>query len=176
MSLSSNRQEGIHALFEQHADELYRYIEYLSPAGIDAKDVVQDVFLRAYQSWHQLKDASLARAWLYRIARNRLYDLMRRQKLEQKHAAKELVADEVQFSVSFEETLAILDSFKSLADNHQQVLYLTIRGFSTEEIAHIMNRTTVATRVLLHRARKIFAERLRDPKTTGLAGQSKGGA
>lgn len=47
----------------------------------DAEDVVQDVFLSAYRSLSSLRDPGLFRAWLYRIALNRVRDFMRKRKL-----------------------------------------------------------------------------------------------
>lgn len=47
----------------------------------DAEDVVQEVFLSAYRSLSSLRDPGLFRAWLYRIALNRVRDFMRRRKL-----------------------------------------------------------------------------------------------
>ena len=47
----------------------------------DAEDVVQDVFLSAYRSLPSLRDPGLFRAWLYRIALNRVRDFMRKRRL-----------------------------------------------------------------------------------------------
>lgn len=44
----------------------------------DAEDVVQDVFLRAYQSRGGFRGAASATTWLYRIAMNAVSDHMRR--------------------------------------------------------------------------------------------------
>ncbi len=47
----------------------------------DAEDLVQDVFLKAYGSLSSLRDPELFKAWLYRIAVNKVKDFRRRQKL-----------------------------------------------------------------------------------------------
>lgn len=46
----------------------------------DAEDVLQDVFYEFIQTYRLLKPVEQATAWLYRVARNRITDLFRRQK------------------------------------------------------------------------------------------------
>ena len=46
----------------------------------DAEDVLQDVFYELIQAYRLMKPAEQMTAWLYRVARNRITDLFRRQK------------------------------------------------------------------------------------------------
>ena len=46
----------------------------------DAEDVLQDVFYELIQAYRMMKPAEQMTAWLYRVARNRITDLFRRQK------------------------------------------------------------------------------------------------
>jgi RNA polymerase sigma-70 factor, ECF subfamily len=46
----------------------------------DAEDLVQDVFLKAYGCLGSLRDPELFKAWLYRIAVNKVKDFRRRQR------------------------------------------------------------------------------------------------
>jgi RNA polymerase sigma factor (sigma-70 family) len=46
----------------------------------DADDVFQDVFYELIAAYRLMKPAEQATAWLYRVARNRITDLFRRQK------------------------------------------------------------------------------------------------
>ncbi|QSO46080.1 RNA polymerase sigma factor [Alicyclobacillus mengziensis] len=68
----------IRQLFDEYADSLYRYAKYSLPPDMDARDVVQEVFLRAFRSWHGFQGQSSAKTWLYQIARNHIYDLLRK--------------------------------------------------------------------------------------------------
>lgn len=58
------------ALIDEHYAGLYRYGYRLSGRSADAEDLVQDTFRRAVGQIHQLRNPSLAKAWLYRILRN----------------------------------------------------------------------------------------------------------
>lgn len=65
-----NRDEA----FEQEAlpwlDDVYRFALSLTRDEVDAEDVVQDTFLRAYRSWDTYTIGSDCRRWLFTICRN----------------------------------------------------------------------------------------------------------
>ena len=46
----------------------------------DAEDVLQDVFYELIQAYRMMRPVEQVTAWLYRVARNRITDLFRRQK------------------------------------------------------------------------------------------------
>src|SRR5450755_975995 len=46
----------------------------------DAEDVLQDVFYELIATYRMMKPAEQVTAWLYRVARNRITDLFRRNK------------------------------------------------------------------------------------------------
>src|ERR1051325_4955708 len=60
--------------FEREAlpwiDDVYRFALSLTHDSVDADDVVQDTFLRAYRSWHTYVPDSDCRRWLFTICRN----------------------------------------------------------------------------------------------------------
>ena len=51
-------------------DDVYRFALSLTRDSVDAEDVVQDTFLRAYKSWHTYMPGSDCRCWLFTICRN----------------------------------------------------------------------------------------------------------
>ena len=72
-------------LFCAHRAELTAYCRGLCRSDAAAQDMVQEVFLRAWQNIGTLQDLgpSQRRAWLYRTARNLLIDQHRRAALRQ---------------------------------------------------------------------------------------------
>lgn len=66
-------------LIEEHHDEIFTYLWRLlgsdgrGDGAMDIEDLVQDVFLRAYQNFATIRPNSNPRAWLYKIATNRAY-------------------------------------------------------------------------------------------------------
>lgn len=67
-------------LFCAHRAELTAYCRGLCRSDAAAQDMVQEVFLRAWQNIGTLQNLgpSQRRAWLYRTARNLFVDAMRR--------------------------------------------------------------------------------------------------
>lgn len=59
----------IEQLIEQHYQVLYRYAFRLTGQQCDAEDLTQQCFLAAHRKLHQIRDATAARSWLYRILR-----------------------------------------------------------------------------------------------------------
>lgn len=72
------------SLIERYHDEIYSYLWRLLAgasqldSAIDAEDLAQEVFLRAYQAFKSLRPDSNHRAWLYKIATNCAYTAMKR--------------------------------------------------------------------------------------------------
>jgi RNA polymerase sigma-70 factor (ECF subfamily) len=70
-------QEGFRTLVERHSRSLFRLAYRMTGNEPDAEDVVQESFLRAYQRLHQFEARANFGSWLYRIAANCAYDLLR---------------------------------------------------------------------------------------------------
>ena len=72
-------------IIETYHDEIYRYVWRLldgsrrSEGALEAHDLVQEVFLRAYRAYARLRPGSNVRAWLYKIATNCTYSAIRRE-------------------------------------------------------------------------------------------------
>jgi RNA polymerase sigma-70 factor (ECF subfamily) len=79
-------QAGDRQAFHQLADlfqaEIFRMIYYRTRSTMDAEDLTQDVFLRAFKHIGHLASPELFRSWLYSIAVNRVRDHHRRQRIK----------------------------------------------------------------------------------------------
>jgi RNA polymerase sigma-70 factor (ECF subfamily) len=64
-------------LWEQFGPPLRGFLARRVPAGVDADDLVQDVFLRVIRSVSSLRSTDRPEAWLFQIARNALRDALR---------------------------------------------------------------------------------------------------
>ncbi len=164
-------QDGDRAAF----DELVRrtYVDTytlafrLTSHEEDARDVVQEAYLRAWKAIGRFRGDSQFTTWLYRITANSAYTHVqkrRRQRttnLDDIHdpaetrldSSPEIVADS---TAGLEELAAALDH---LPDTLRQIIVLKdVYGLSHEDIAHETGISVAAAKVRLHRARK----RLRD--------------
>ena len=75
-------QLAFHSLADHYQPEILRMIYYRTRSRMDAEDLTQDVFLKAYKHIGRLESPGLFRSWLYRIAVNRVRDYYRRQKIK----------------------------------------------------------------------------------------------
>jgi RNA polymerase sigma-70 factor (ECF subfamily) len=132
----------------------------------DARDVVQDAFLRVYRSLHKFDFERNFYTWFYRIVMNLAIDALRKGKsaragivedLSDKHTAPTLgdcpmVQNETRGLVW--QVLERMDAkFKSV------LVLRDIHGMSCREIAPILKVTHATVRWRLHRGRKLFRER-----------------
>ena len=74
-------EQSFEALMARYQAPLFRYLRGLVSDPEQARDLLQETFLRAYRSIGTLDDPSLLRSWLYRIAHNQAYSLLRRRRL-----------------------------------------------------------------------------------------------
>ena len=69
-------EQGVEAWVEAHQAELHRHLTRLLGNAADAEDVLQQVWVTAFQSPPDSGPGSNVRAWLYRVATNRALDCL----------------------------------------------------------------------------------------------------
>jgi len=72
--------EAFNTLVWRWETPLYNFILRYLGDGDQAKDVLQNTFIRAYKSLHRLKDHSRFSTWIYQIALNQCHDCWKSQK------------------------------------------------------------------------------------------------
>jgi RNA polymerase sigma factor (sigma-70 family) len=65
---------------ESARGRLWSFIQRRVPDRLDAEDILQDVFYELVVAYRLVKPIEEAGAWMFRIARNRIIDLVRRKK------------------------------------------------------------------------------------------------
>ena len=68
-------------LIDRYQGDIHRMIYYRIRARMDAEDLTQDVFIRAYRSISRLREPERFRGWLYTIAVNRVNDYLRKKRV-----------------------------------------------------------------------------------------------
>jgi len=80
-SAASGNTLAFHQLADHYQVAVFRLIYHRVRSQLDAEDLTQDVFLKAYRNLHKLKAPDRFRNWLFSIALNRVRDFIRQQKL-----------------------------------------------------------------------------------------------
>ncbi|ACL06118.1 RNA polymerase, sigma-24 subunit, ECF subfamily [Desulfatibacillum aliphaticivorans] len=85
ISLVRQARSGDRAAFDQlvrlHHERIYRMVFFRSKKQMDAEDLCQEVFVRAFKSLPKLKEESKFTPWLYAIAGNTVRDYYRKRKI-----------------------------------------------------------------------------------------------
>jgi RNA polymerase sigma-70 factor (ECF subfamily) len=145
-------REQLVALLDRYERPLFSFISVFLTDRAAAEDCTQDTFLRAYE--HLQRRGEVTGTWLYRVARNRAVDELRRRARMQSHDAEtdgELAVTEAHADDPARLALTLL----SVED--RELLYLfDVDGFSAREIGAMLGIKQGAVYVRIFRARERF--------------------
>jgi RNA polymerase sigma-70 factor (ECF subfamily) len=147
----------------------------------DVEDVAQEVFVRLYHSFDQLRSAEVFEPWLYRLTMNASYDYLRRIKrrgelrMADLSEQQVLVADSQAGSKveqdSAQKTKArdFMDAlFRSVSEQDRILLTLKeVEGLSLKELEQIYNVGENVLKVRLFRARQRVLKAYQNAAKTG---------
>ena len=138
------------------AQRLLRFALRLTRDASSAEDLVQETLLKAWRSFHQFRDGTSARAWLYRILINAFYGDARKAPL-----AMVPLSDQAYANPATIERLEINQALDSLSLEHRTVLLLgVVEGFTCREVSEILLLPIGTVMSRLSRARKSLREKL----------------
>jgi RNA polymerase sigma-70 factor, ECF subfamily len=150
-----------------HARSLLRVARRLTSGSASgstqAEDLVQECLLLAWRSFHQLREGSNAKAWLFRILFNCWYAQGR--KLRKVPALVPLTTD-VSISTPagiprYDEAMAVSRALEGLQNEHRTVLLLgVVEGLTCHEIAEVLSVPVGTVMSRLSRARQAMRTRL----------------
>ena len=154
-------RQGDVTAFETLYDRYARMIHGVLLARVsraDVEDLVQDVFLSAWNRLDGLREPAAFGGWLATIARNRATDFHRRA-IESVELPDDLTAPETTSSRA--EALGVLEIILALPVAYRETLVLRlVEGLTGPEIAERTGLTPASVRVNLHRGMKLLREQM----------------
>lgn len=158
---------NIEELYRTYFDIVYRYIRSVSQDGSLAEEVTQETFFKALKKADQFRGDCDVRVWLCQIAKNTLYDHLKKQK-------KQLLGDEKLEKIEsaggelLEEKLAqrsqameIHKVLHRLSEPYKEVFSLRTFGeLNFREIGMLFGKSENWARVTYYRARVKIREEL----------------
>ena len=106
--MKREQDRWISEIFKREQSRLRNFIRRRVPDRLDAEDVLQDVFYRLVEANRLLMPIDHVTGWLFRVARNRITDLLRRKTPER--FSELAVADEDDVVLPFEDLLPSADA------------------------------------------------------------------
>lgn len=177
---NQKNKEFFSQLYDKHADEIYRFVLLRVNSPETAEDLTSEIFLKSWQYLVSHK-ASLdaPRAFFYQIARNLVVDFYRKKRTEAILVDDSEKVYESQRDIKFADfsfDLAgqfqdvkhtpIGEALFKLKNEHKEILTLRyVDDLSISEIAKILKKNPVATRVAIHRALKLLRQTIETEET-----------
>jgi RNA polymerase sigma-70 factor (ECF subfamily) len=162
------RAEDFEAATMSHLPDLYRTARLLAQDSAEAEDLVQEVYLQAWKSFHRFETGTNCRAWLFKILFHRLHHFRRRWAKAAKVEAFEKPED--QDSIVAESPVPqeirdddVLQALGRVPIEFREVVLLAdVQEFSYKEIAETMKLPLGTVMSRLSRGRKLLRQKLAD--------------
>jgi len=166
MTLPARRQPAWSASFaataQEHLDDVYAYLVYLTRDRSLAEDLTADTFEKALKHWRRF-DASRgsARTWLCQIARTTALDWFRAE--ERRRRREERAAAPDRLDAGFVEGLSpeLESALRELSATEREVIALRVLlELDNEDAAHVLGISPTAVSTRLSRALKKLEEKV----------------
>jgi len=150
-------------IVDRYQGRLLGFCRQMLGSTEDAEDVLQEVFVNAYKAMLRDEREINLRPWLYRIARNRCLNHLRKPTADAQESMDMVPAVEASSTAervhNREEFRQLLVDVKKLPETQRSALLLReMDALSYEEIAAAMDTTVPSVKSLLVRARISLAE------------------
>ena len=158
--IRARRGEGqaISALYETHADAIFRYVLYRVPTAEDAEDLTAEVFLKMVEGLPRYQITGVPfEAWLYRIAAARIADFYRRRKRRPQTTLPETLADHIALpedQIQRDQEIATLRGILAQFNADEQTILILrfVERKSHQEVARVLGKSVNAVKAAQHRA------------------------
>jgi RNA polymerase sigma-70 factor (ECF subfamily) len=149
--------EAFGRLYQRFAGYVHAMLLARLPSG-EAADLVQDVFLQAFQRLDHLREPAAFAGWIATMARHRATDFLRSRPVadELKDTAGAPTAPEAALDAA-----RALRTIQQLPEAYRETLVLRlVEGFTGPEIAAATGLSPASVRVNLHRGFKLLRDAL----------------
>jgi RNA polymerase sigma-70 factor (ECF subfamily) len=159
-----------------HIDSMYNFAFKLTLSEYDAKDLVQETYLKAFRFIDSFEQGTNAKAWLFKIMKNNFINDFRKKskqpaQIDYQEVESIYNSEDVDENITIDlRTESVQDligdeisnAINSLATDFRMVIILCdLEGFTYEEMAKILDIPVGTVRSRLHRARFILKQKLK---------------
>ena len=168
VSLSNRKQKGgeifvdYEKLYNAYFMKIYSFVLLLVKNPDLAEEIAQETFFKALKANKQFEGKSSEYTWLFAIAKNIAYDVLK------KHKKHEMLGDDVPDELDFQQEIEnketafrIHEYLHNMEEPYKEVFQLRVFGeLSFADIGKIFHKTESWARVTYHRARLKLQEKM----------------
>ena len=147
-------------IYEQYADNVYRYIYLMVHKKEIAEDLTQETFIKVLKNLNQFNQTSSLNTWIIKIAKNTTYDYFRKIKwvsffTDNNNVPDTIIASAEDKVIQKNDLQNFYNVLKTLKRDYQEVIILRkINEFSTKEAAIILGWSEDKVKTKLSRGMK----------------------
>ena len=161
------KKEAFTQIVKRYKDPVFRQAYAILHDRMEAEDVSQEAFLKAYNSLARLNSQYAFSSWLTRIVCHLCYDRIQKKKREELAAGVDLegripaIHDPQEMLERKQLQLTIQEAMGTLSPDHRTVIVLRdVQGFSYEEMANILEIPVGTVKSRIHAARMALRNEL----------------
>lgn len=155
-------------IIDKYKDRAYSLLCGIVKNDLDAEEVLQDCFIKAFNALKTFRKEAKFSTWFYKIVYNTGLSVIssKRRKIEMEMSS---IDDLKLFKKSDDEIYGIAENSKDylikMVDklpirNSLILILFYLDGFSLKDISEVMNISIVNTKVMLHRSRNLLRQLL----------------
>ena len=156
----SSRNRAFSIIVEQHSEKIYWHIRNMVLSHEDTNDLVQETFIKAWNSIDSFRGESQIATWLYRIAINEVLSFLRKKHIEtvsldnEEHDIANSIESDVYFSGNRADAL-FREAVSSLPEKQRLVFNMKyFEEMKYEDISKILDTSIGALKASYHIAVK----------------------
>lgn len=156
-------------------DGMFRFAYAYLKCEMEAKDIVQDVLLKLWETRSELNEVRSPEAWAMTMVRNKSLDRLKSAGRKNRNEFEPLAARVVHKGKSPHESLELKDEMEMvnnmlerIPSKHAEAFVLRdVQGMSYQEIGEILNMNESQVKVNIFRARKALKNELENKMAYG---------
>ncbi len=169
--IAENARDGdskaVDMLISHYHMDIFKMVYYRTGSKMDAEDITQDIFIKMVKSLKHLRDTTVFKPWLYRIAVNIINDYYRKKKLlslfvsgrepEYMWVDSGVTEDPSDNLMKKEFYSSLFEFTKMLSKNEKEIFLLRfVDELKIKEIAETLKKNENTIKTYLYRSIKKF--------------------
>lgn len=166
--MTSNKQIKFTLMYAKYKKPLYNYLIKMGSTGAQAEDIVHGVYIKYYERMESILEDQKTEYWLFRTARNQMYDIFRRNSVRKHEPIGENILAYENPTILIERKEleeAINEQLQKLPPEQSEPFLLrVISGLSYQEIADMLQLSEKLVKSRIHNTREKLRSLLNEYK------------